>query len=211
MIDSQEALAMIERFAGQRRGEELIFVLRKHPMTLLMPALLFLFASLMPLVFYLLIISSALPAFRYEPYQSIFFLMLTIYYGFLWVALAMGVTDYYLDVFLVTNKRIMKVEQRGLFNRTVSELELEQIQDVTSVINGPIRTLFGYGDLEVQTASEKAKVEPKDIPHPVTVRRKIMELCTAMDEHGHPIAPSVPSVPDPTPPETEGAILNELK
>jgi len=76
----------------------------------------------------------------------------------------------------------MKVEQLGLFHRIVSELELERIQDITSFVNGPIQTLFNFGDLEIQTASEENKIEPKAIPHPVTVRRKIMELCEAKDE-----------------------------
>jgi small-conductance mechanosensitive channel len=99
---------------------------------------------------------------------------------------ALGWSDYYLDVFLVTNKRIMKVEQAGLFNRVVAELELENIQDITSSVIGPLRTLLDFGDLSIQTASEVNKIQPKDIPHPVRVRRRIMELCTAKKNHPHP-------------------------
>lgn len=179
---NEEQLEFLDRFSGQRDGEEIEFILRKHPLTLFMPAVSLLFMLLLPLLFYIIIMPLALPGFLYKPYQGIFFLITTIYYGFFWLVAAMEWSNYYLDLLVLTNKRIMKVQQLGLFHRVVSELELERIQDITSTINGPIHTLFDYGDLEIQTASEENKIQPKDIPHPVKVRRKIMELCTAMDE-----------------------------
>jgi membrane protein YdbS with pleckstrin-like domain len=162
------------------------FALRRHPLTLLLPLVALLCMSLVPFVFYLFIMPRALPGFLYYPYQDIFFLLATLYYGFLWMIAALAWSDYYLDVFLVTNKRIMKVEQAGLFNRVVAELELENIQDITSSVIGPLRTLLDFGDLSIQTASEVNKIQPKDIPHPVRVRRRIMELCTAKKNHPHP-------------------------
>lgn len=180
-IDAEES-DILKRFPGQREGEIVEFVLRKHPVTLVPPALALLFTLLLPMIFYAFIMPYALPGFLYEPYGNIFFLLCSIYYGFAWIILFVGFSDYYLDVLFITNKRIMSVEQRGLFNRVVSELELEMIQDITSVVYGPIRTIFDFGDLEIQTASENTKIRPKDIPHPVKVRRKIMELCEAMDK-----------------------------
>jgi membrane protein YdbS with pleckstrin-like domain len=181
-MDSDEQSEILSRFPGQRDGEEVEFALRKHPITLLPAVLYILFIIILPIIFYVLIVPHALPALLEKPYQDIFFLLVTIYYGFLWIVISMEWSDYYLDFLLVTNKRIMKVEQLGLFHRIVSELELERIQDITSFVNGPIQTLFNFGDLEIQTASEENKIEPKAIPHPVTVRRKIMELCEAKDE-----------------------------
>jgi uncharacterized membrane protein YdbT with pleckstrin-like domain len=178
----QEDLEILNRFSGQRKGEELAFALRRHPLTLVTPAVALLFMALLPLLFYAFFMPYTLAAFLYPPYAGLFFLLAAIYYGFLWLIAAMEWSDYYLDVLLVTNKRIMRVEQRGLFNRVVAELELERIQDITSTVNGPIRTLFDFGDLAIQTASEVNRMLPKDIPHPVRVRRRIMELCTAMDE-----------------------------
>jgi hypothetical protein len=39
--------------------------------------------------------------------------------------------DYYLDVFVITNKRILRVEQLVLFGQNVSETSLQHIQDVS--------------------------------------------------------------------------------
>jgi len=180
--DNDEQSEILSRFPGQRDGEEVEFFLRKHPITLLPAIFYILFMLFLPMIFYMLIVPLSLPVFLEKPYREIFFLLVTIYYGFLWIISAMEWSDYYLDILLVTNKRIMRIEQLGLFHRIVSELELERIQDITSFVNGPIETLFNFGDLEIQTASEENKIEPKAIPHPVTVRRKIMELCEAMDE-----------------------------
>lgn len=179
-----EESEILTRFPGQREGEIVEFVLRSHILTLTMPFLAILFMAAIPMVFYALIIPMTLPAFLYKPYQDIYFLLTTIFYGFLWIIVFLEWSDYYLDIFLITNKRIMIIRQLGLFHRVVSELELSKIQDITSSVNGPLQTLFDFGSLEIQTASEDNKVEPKFIPHPVTVRRKIMELCDAAQKNG---------------------------
>src|SRR3989338_1342034 len=54
-------------------------------------------------------------------------------------------TDYWLDVWIVTTERIINTEQHGLFNRLVSEVHLEQIQDITSETKGFLETFLTYG------------------------------------------------------------------
>jgi len=182
---NDDGLEVLKRFSGQRKGEVVEFMLRKHPITLLASTIALAVVFMLPPIFYVAIMPAALPGLLYSPYRDIFFLLTTIYYGFFWIIAFMELADYYLDIVLVTNMRIMKVDQAGLFNRIVSELELDKIQDITSHIDGPIRTLFNFGNLEIQTASEINRVKPMDIPHPVRVRRRIMELITAIDEHHH--------------------------
>jgi uncharacterized membrane protein YdbT with pleckstrin-like domain len=63
-------------------------------------------------------------------------------------------TDYYLDIWIITSKRIIDVEQKGLFNRSISEFSLANVQDVTIEINGIVETLLKFGDLNVQTAGQ---------------------------------------------------------
>ena len=84
--------------------------------------------------------------------------------------------DYYLDVWIITNQRLIDIEQKGFFNRSVSELDLKKIQDITSSVSGAIPTMFGFGNIHIQTAAEENKFEIKSVPHPVTARRKIIEL-----------------------------------
>lgn len=183
MVDSEEKSDILSQFPGQRKGEEIAFTLRRHPITLAPAALALAFMVLLPIVFYAFFMSYVMRGFLYKPYGDIFFLLTVIYYGFVWIIAFIEWLDYYLDILVITNKRIMNIKQMGLFHRVVSELELERIQDITSFVDGAVQTFFDFGNLEIQTASEENKIQPKAIPHPVKVRRKIMELCEALDEN----------------------------
>src|SRR3989339_1618815 len=84
--------------------------------------------------------------------------------------------DYYLDVWIVTNERVLSVEQKGLFTRVASELHLSTVQDVTSEVKGMLRTVLNYGDVHIQTAAERIRFIFKGVPHPERVREQIVAL-----------------------------------
>lgn len=71
----------------------------------------------------------------------------------LWVTLANFWTDYYLDLWAITNRRVILVDQRGFFRRFISSFRLERLQDMNIEVNGLIATLLDYGTIEAQTAS----------------------------------------------------------
>lgn len=98
-----------------------------------------------------------------------FAIFIWIYAFFIWI-------DYYFDVWVVTDKRIVNIEQKGLFARNVSELKLERIQDVTTEVHGFIPTMFNYGDVYIQTAAEKERFEFQKVPNPYAVKDTIMNL-----------------------------------
>jgi uncharacterized membrane protein YdbT with pleckstrin-like domain len=100
-------------------------------------------------------------------------LFIWIYALFLWI-------DYYFDVWVVTDRRIINIEQKGLFARDVSELNLERIQDVTTEVHGFIPTMFNYGDVYIQTAGEKERFEFSKVPNPYGVKDTIMHLQKSM-------------------------------
>lgn len=105
------------------------------------------------------------------------------------------VTDYWLDVWIVTTERIINAEQHGLFNRLVSEVHLEQIQDITSETKGFLETFLTYGDVYVQTAGEKERFRFKNVDNPDDVKITISELVTTCKNNHHhdpkAIAPGV--------------------
>jgi hypothetical protein len=85
-------------------------------------------------------------------------------------------TDYYLDMWIVTNERVINTEQHGLFSRTISELHLNQIQDVTSEMHGMIATFLTYGDVIIQTAGTKERFHFEQIDNPDQVKEHILTL-----------------------------------
>lgn len=84
--------------------------------------------------------------------------------------------DFYLDKLLVTTERVIEIEQRGLFSREISSLNLENIQDVTIEVHGIIQTFFKLGDIHVQTSGAQKKVSISYLAHPEYAKHVIMDL-----------------------------------
>lgn len=92
----------------------------------------------------------------------------------IWIAFFIIWTDYYLDVFILTDKRIIDIEQKGIFSREISTLRLDRIQDVTVEVKGIIATLLNFGDICIQTAGEEKRFIIKEIPRPYKIKASLM-------------------------------------
>lgn len=64
--------------------------------------------------------------------------------------------DYYLDIWIITSERIVDIEQKGFFNRDVSEFTLDKVQDITIEIPNMAASLLRYGNIVIQTAGERS-------------------------------------------------------
>ena len=94
----------------------------------------------------------------------------------IWLALSVLWTNYYLDVWLVTNHRVFNIEQVNLFNRRVATWGMERVQEITVKIENPLQVFFDYGTMEIQTAGPTAEnATMEGIPHPDRVRTIILE------------------------------------
>jgi len=76
----------------------------------------------------------------------------------LWIAFFVVWTNYFLDILILTNKKLIDMEQKSLFSREISSLRLERIQDITIEINGIIPTFLDFGDVHVQTAGGDGRI-----------------------------------------------------
>lgn len=160
-------------FKGKRPDETTILFLRRHWLVLifkLIPAVFFLGVLLALLFFkeFWLILLGWEPVFANLVFASLWM--------FFWIILFIFWIDYYLDVWIVTDQRIINIEQGSLFRRRISELEMGKIQDVTSQVQGVIPTLFRYGYVYVQTAGEKERFVFCQVPNPAKVKNIIMQI-----------------------------------
>lgn len=99
---------------------------------------------------------------------SAWFLLLWIVFFVLW-------TNYYLDVLVVTNMRVIDIEQHGLFARDLVEVPFANIQDVKTEVLGVIPSLLNFGTLYIQTAGESKEVVIPHLPNADKVRHIISE------------------------------------
>lgn len=172
------ALKIFERLLpNPKEYEKIAFILKRDWVTFIPALALFLVLAAIPIGAYAFV-------GRFEPnllvnrwLSLIFILGGTAWYLFALLLLFTQFTDFFLDVWIVTNERVIAIVQRGLFHRTVSQARLFQVQDVRTSVKGPIQTLFHYGDLHVETAGmEHGNLHFDNIPNPNEVARKIMEL-----------------------------------
>lgn len=127
-------------FEGQRPGEEVLFVFRRHIIA-------------MRKGFYLLLIPfaiSAVPPLIWQNNLELFLLpvgglllglILFFYHFMMW----------YFTIYLVTNQRIRQVTQKGIFGKDVVELRLSKIQNISYNIPGFSGEVFGFGTIVIQT------------------------------------------------------------
>lgn len=160
----------------KREKERIILLLRRHPFIILVKIIAWGFIALLPIIFYLIMGSLLVELFPTETFYPMIVLFVSIYYLYIWLFAFHSFVDYYLDAWIVTNERIVNIEQKGLFARTVSEQRLYRIQDVTSELKGFFSTLLNFGTVYIQTAAEKERFIFKQIPAPYNVARKISKI-----------------------------------
>ena len=159
-----------------KEGEKIILLLRRHYFIILAKIILWAIAAVLPLTFYSILGDVLAESFSNDLFSPLVVLFTSIYYLYIWLFAFYSFVDYYLDVWIVTNNRIINIEQKGLFARTVSEQELYRIQDVTSELKGFFSTTLNFGTVYVQTAGEKERFIFKQIPAPYEVARKITKI-----------------------------------
>ena len=128
-------------FDGQREGEEVQFVFRRHFLTA-KSGVIFLILMIMIGVGLTLLWPNNMMIF-----ETFLALILVGVLGFLYSYML-----WYFSIYIVTNQRIRQISQRGLFKKSVVDLGLDKIQSISYGVNGIRAGLMGYGTIVVQTA-----------------------------------------------------------
>lgn len=158
-------------------NEHIVSISRKHWWTLTGKITVVLFLGLIPVLLYSFwgIISPQITLPNKEAASAFIYFALALYYTFLWLYFCISFVDYFLDAWIVTNMRILDVEQKGLFNREISECYLSNIQDITVIIKGVVPTFLNFGDLHIQTAAEKKEFIFPQIADPNKIKNIILD------------------------------------
>lgn len=159
--------------AHQKDYEKLVFLLRRHWIILAGHCLMFLLELVLPITV-VVALSPVLSGFLVHAIIGPALLLLASTYLLAITLLFFhNFVDYYLDVWIVTNERLINVEQRGFFSRTIAELRYYRVQDVASEVHGMLPTLFHYGNVTVQTAGTQPRFTMKQVPNAHDVARRI--------------------------------------
>lgn len=151
-------------FNGQREGEKVKLLRRNHPFILVWP-------SIQALFFFALGILSFIQLGA-RPTSGLV-LVICVLIG---MSLASrSFYNFFQSVFIVTDQRLIYVDQLGFLTRKITETEIEKVQDVSSQISGLSRMIFHYGNLVIRTAgaSKGDEIIVKNIPDPYEIQKQI--------------------------------------
>lgn len=161
-------------FPGQEREEKVFLLIRKHWFNYLTFGMLALLAIVPVLI--AIYLSNFYPAVFEGQMGDIIIFGLSTFVLFILGLLLYGFVNYYLDVYIITDRRIVDILQDGFFKRSISELHLLQVQDVNAKVEGFFETIMHFGDVYIQTAGERENFIFKSIPHPYTIAKTIIDL-----------------------------------
>jgi uncharacterized membrane protein YdbT with pleckstrin-like domain len=149
-------------FEGQRDGEQLLFIFRRHMIA-------------MRKGFYLLLgplVVTSIPFLIWQdnlelillPIGGLFVgLLLFLYHFIMW----------YFTIYIVTDQRIRQITQRGFFGKDVVELRLSKIQNISYNIPGFSGEMFGFGTIVIQTYVGDLVIHK--VEHPDKIYNKLQD------------------------------------
>jgi uncharacterized membrane protein YdbT with pleckstrin-like domain len=132
---------MSSDFEGQNDGEKVTFVFRRHIFTA-RGGFIFLLAC---------VLVGFLPLLIWRDNFSMIYVLL----AFMAIGLIGAVYSlvlWYFSIYIVTNERIRQIAQRGLLNRTVTDLWLDRVDSVSCNARG-LGSIFNYGTVMINTAA----------------------------------------------------------
>lgn len=161
-------------------NEKILLVIRKHWFVMARTIILFVILLLIPPVV-LGLLPYATAQFDPAVVDALANFLLSLYIMVLLVFLFLLWMDYYLDMWIITNERIVDIEQRGLFNREVSEIPLQHVQDVTLEVKGIVETFLKFGTIRIQTAGER-EFRIEYVPKLYEAKDLILKYTTALQK-----------------------------
>lgn len=158
-------------------NEKIILVTRRHWFVFLGEVIVLIFAAFLPLIFFVFsdyIYEKGTPYLTEPQITAAIVFFSAAWLLLLWMIFFIIFTNYYLDILIVTNQRIIDVEQVGLFARDIATAPLPALQDVKIEILGFIATMFNFGNIHLQTAGSQKEILIRGIKNPEYVKKLIM-------------------------------------
>ena len=150
-------------FDGQRDGEEVKFIFRRHIFTAKKGVIFMLFmvaAGVVPMVIW----KDNINMFWFFVGMTIIGVLGCLYAYILW----------YFSLYIVTDQRIRQISQKGVFKKTVVDLGLDRIQSISYGVPGLFAGIFGYGTILIQTAAGDLVIS--QVSKPAKIYEKLQNI-----------------------------------
>lgn len=170
-------------FPSQQPNEKIYVAAREHWFRLFIKFFIIFLLALIPLPIKFFVVD---PLNVASETNTILSLITQVYYLGLLVSTFLIWVLYYLNLHIVSEMRIVDIDQRGLLKHVVSELNLETIEDVSSDTTGLFGNLLNYGTVYVQTAGAVERFQFENVADPAKIANIILTLYERERKLEHP-------------------------
>lgn len=153
--------------------ETKLIEVRKHPIGLAIVYAQTAVGLLVAISFLFFII----PTVMADPDAGFWVALSLSFFAFLFAGIVLTISTYIFkqNRIIVTDRNITQILQYGLFSRKVSQLNIVNVEDVTSEQRGVMQTSMNYGVLKVETAGEQANFIYDFCPNSGNVAKIILD------------------------------------
>lgn len=162
-------------FATQDADEEVFVLIRRSLYTNFGWAFRASFYIVLPIIIFLILTNFGIDLSPNIP-NSFFYVLPVAYYSVIFTYMLIKFNDWYYNLVIITNKRLIRYSFNPLSTYRVAEANLDRIEDVSQSTVGFFPSIFNYGDLFIQTAAQRGKFLIKSIPRPTWVRNILVDL-----------------------------------
>ncbi len=148
-----------------RPWETVLAVIKRHWIVYVVLWIYLLLAFVISISIYLILWNTLI----WNLTNIIFWLYFTVFIFIEWL-------NHELDMYVVTNNRVIWIEQISFLNRTVSECNLWQIQEVNSKTSWLFANILNYWTLSIQTAWNMTTLKMDFCPDSMQEARKLLNI-----------------------------------
>jgi len=156
-------------FHGKEQGEEIVLVIRSHWIVYLPQAILSILVLSIPWI---------LGAISTDIFKSTAIFLALVITSILICASIMvsALLKWYYNVNIITDQRIMDLDFPNIMSHSMTEAQLEHVEDVTHKQLGLLGSFFDVGTVYVQTAGTSQNIEFQNVPRPRDVQDILIDM-----------------------------------
>lgn len=155
-------------FEIQRPGEEVLLIVRQHPLTQF-PWIF----NVLVLSFFTILGNFFLPNFLHANQLIVFNIFAIVFiFAYTWLNFLL----WYFTVGIVTNQRILDLDFYNIIYKEFAATTLVDVTELTTKVGGFFGSIFDFGTVYLQTHGLEQNIAFENVPQPSTIVRIINEL-----------------------------------
>jgi hypothetical protein len=160
-------------FTRKSPNEEVILLIRKHWITNIPWIVMGIIGAFLPLLTLFITYPITILPFLTPTLVQI---LIAMYYVFLTGFILTEFVNWFFNLGIVTTERIIDIDYENLTYKSISAADLRDVEEVHAVQKGFFQSIFNYGDVDIQTESQRSNIEFYLVPRPVQINDMILNM-----------------------------------